>query len=162
MLPVVAAMIASIMFLPQLTHTIPHSDTHIAEGTWSQYSQGPTDGQIWYHTTQTGKLKNPKRYDGFVAVADCDLVGDEAWIRVYPWKKWQHVFIFDCSGHVSTTRWFHEAGIIGELGWYIARELDVPTGKGVRGAISFSPPAIIRMRERERERWLRRLTRMVR
>lgn len=150
------------VMLPPPTHTIPDERHKIYGGVWSQFNQGPTDGQIWYHTTQTRLLKNPKQYDGFIAVADCKLVGDEAWIKVYPWKRWHHVFIFDCSGHASTTRWFHEAGIIGELGWYIARSLEVPVGQGVKGEITFSPPAVIRVIEREKEKRIERLMEIVR
>lgn len=123
--------------------TVPPPDLPppaIDRGIWSQYNRGPTEAQIWYHQEVTGLLRDPWRYDGFIARLSCDEVGQDAWIRIGEDPQWQHVFVFDCSGHASTTRWMREAGIIGELGYYLARENGVPVGRGVRGAITFTNP----------------------
>lgn len=111
----------------------------IIEGTFSQYNRGPTDSQIWYHTEVTGLLKKGRGYQGFVAVVDCDRVGDDAWIRVGK-SGWLKVFVFDCSGHLSTTRWMFENNIPAELGWYLVEKLDLSHGVGIPGAITYQNP----------------------
>jgi hypothetical protein len=119
---------------------IPVRPITVTEGTWSQYGKSPTDGQIWYHSTQTKLLENPDAYDAFIAVQSCDDVGKTAWIKVGDHQDWLLTFIFDCSGHSSTTQWFKRANIIGELDYYTARELDILVGRGVVGAITFNSP----------------------
>lgn len=112
---------------------------HVEYGTFSQYNRGPTDSQIWYHTTVTGLLKPGKGYQGFIAVVDCDRVGHDAWIRVGK-SGWLKVFVFDCSGHVSTTRWMLDNDIPAELGWYLVEKLGLPHGVGIPGAITYQNP----------------------
>lgn len=112
---------------------------HLDYGTFSQYNRGPTDSQIWYHTQVTGLLKPGQGYQGMIAVVDCDLVGKDAWVRVKG-SDWLKVFVFDCSGHVSTTRWMIDNDIPAELGWYLVEKLGLPHGVGVPGAITYQDP----------------------
>lgn len=114
------------------------------QGSWSQYAKEPTDSQIWYHTEVTGLLSHPEEYDSFIAMVDCDHVGRDVWISVKggPWRK---AFVFDCSGHVSTTTWMRQNGIIGELDYYTIKELGLPPRQGVRGKLSFLEPISLRL-----------------
>lgn len=111
----------------------------VDRGIFSQYNKGPTDSQIRYHTEVTGLLKPDKGYQGFIAVIDCDRVGDDAWVKIGK-SGWLKVFVFDCSGHVSTTRWMLENDIPAELGWYLVEKLDLPHGVGIPGALTYQNP----------------------
>ncbi len=108
-------------------------------GLFSQYAKGPTDSQIWYHEEVTGLLSDYENYDGFVAVVDCSLVGEAAWISI-DGSPWEHVFIGDCSGHVSTTTWMKRAGILAEIDWYLKEKHGVPDLKAVPGKMAWQHP----------------------
>lgn len=136
---IVTTMLMGMLSISPSPNPHPLGDPSFKSGMWSQYNRGPTDSQIWYHTEVTGKLSDPDRYDGFIAVIDCDLVGDDAWIQIGSHEQWLHVFIFDCSGHWHTTEWMNENGILGEVDYYTMRELGVPPMRGVRGKITFNP-----------------------
>lgn len=127
-----------------MTTLVTPPETLYMRGSWSQYAKGPTDSQIWYHTEVTGKLEDPERYDSFVAMIDCDHVGKDVWISV-DGSEWRDAFVFDCSGHTSTTVWMSENNIIGELDYYTVKELGIPERQGVDGRLSFVMPVELRL-----------------
>lgn len=118
-------------------------------GYFSQYSQPPTDGTIAYHQDVSGLLpQDMTHYMGVVAVKDCSLVGNDAWIWITDQRattgytyRWLPVKVFDCSGHAATTKWMNQNSIIGELGYYLVNRLGL-YGKGaISGEIAFANPA---------------------
>lgn len=111
----------------------------VERGTLSQFARGPTDSQIWYHTEVTGLLDKSKGYVSYIAVVDCDKVGKDAWVKIGS-GAWRYAFVFDCSGHVSTTTWMNTNGIPAELDWYTAEELGLDHSKGIAGAVTYQNP----------------------
>ncbi len=122
-------------------------------GLWTFYNQNPTDGTINYHQDVSGKLpQDMSPYDGVIAIAaDCSMVGKEAWIRLTDlhipieyWNVWQHVVVFDCGGHQeSIDNFFEPLGIIGELGFYLARDSGaMALGRAVEGDITWEDPTM--------------------
>jgi hypothetical protein len=119
-------------------------------GYFSQYDQSPTDGTIEYHQDISGRLpQDLSAYAGVVAVKDCSLVGSDAWIWIMDSRAnmayaWLPVKVFDCSGHAETTEWMEQNNIIGELGYYLARDLGV-LSRGIRGKILFKNPTAVEL-----------------
>lgn len=116
---------------PAVPHPIP-----MQEGWFSQYARAPTDATIKYRQ-QTGSLpQDLSAYRGVIAVADCSLIGNEAWLRIAGKDDWIPVIIFDCAAADGTLAWMAENNIILELGYYLARDLGV-LGRGVRGELAY-------------------------
>lgn len=122
-------------------------------GLWTFYGQRPTDGTIDYHQNVSGKLpQDMSQFDGVIAIAaDCSVVGKEAWIRLTDphipieyWNHWQHVMVFDCGGNQeSIDNFFNPLGIIGELGFYLARDSGaMELGRAVEGDIAWEDPTM--------------------
>lgn len=120
-------------------------------GLWTFYHQNPTDGTIDYHQNVSEKIpKDLSDFDGVVAlVLGCRDVGEEAWIRITDphvpieqWNRWKHVMVFDCGGHAeSIENFFGPNNIIGELGYYLARDTGaMPLGRAVAGDFTFENP----------------------
>lgn len=117
-------------------------------GYFSHYTQSPTDGTIAYHQEVSSLLPHDMApYKGVVAVADCSLVGQDAWIwitdqRAAPGytRTWLFVKVFDCSGHASTTMWMNQNNIVGELGYYLVRDIGLLHQGGIEGEIVFQDP----------------------
>lgn len=142
-----------LMFLAIIASAQICQPGNLRQGYFSQYSQSPTDGTIAYHQDRSGKLpQDISAYVGVVAVRDCGLVGDDAWIRITDERtnpdyvgSWLPVKIFDCSGHVETTEWMDDHNILGELGYYLANDLDL-YGKGdISGEMILEAPASVEM-----------------
>jgi hypothetical protein len=105
-------------------------------GTFSHYGIMPTIGTIQYQQ-EMGRLPlDLSPYDGVIAVLDCSLVGQEAWISVED-SDWLSVIIFDCAGDTETVEWMKSGNVIGELSYHLAEELGT-LGRGVPGELSLS------------------------
>lgn len=123
----------------------------LRQGYFSQYGKSPTDGTIAYHQNESGRLpQDMSQYVGVIAVKDCSLVGDDAWIRIIDERAnpeyagfWLPVKIFDCSGHTETTEWMNENNILGELGYYLAQALDLNGEGQIPGEIILTAPASV-------------------
>lgn len=108
-------------------------------GFLSQYDQGPTDGTLYYRIHESKEVMDYD-YDGYLAVADCSRIGDEAILEIEyddydSGPLW--IAILDCAGHKSTTDWFNEAGIIGEVDYYTALEHGFLDRGNVTGTLSW-------------------------
>ena len=123
-------------------------------GLWTFYHQNPTDGTIDYHQNVSEKLpQDLSDFDGVVAlVLGCRDVGKEAWIRITEphipvehWNRWKHVMVFDCGGDSeSIENFFRPNNIIGELGYYLARDTGaMPLGRAVEGDFTFEDPTMV-------------------
>lgn len=119
-------LIFTLIVWPDYTPYVP--DLEIQDGWWSQYAEEPTLWQIDYHDYQDEEV------DGFIAVLDCDLVGQYAWIKVNN-SPWQYVRAFDCLGSNGNLGWWTENNIIGEIGYYLAEKFGVAGQGGVKARL---------------------------
>jgi len=127
----------------------PYANFTNAEfGYFSHYEQSPTDGTIAFRQNESGELPDDlSRYAGVVAVADCSLIGDDAWIYLTDLRVpaeygfvWLPVKVFDCSGDMETSSWMRKNNIIGELGYYLTMKTGLYKQGGIRGKITFKNP----------------------
>jgi hypothetical protein len=102
----------------------------VRTGWWSQYDEGPTLAQIEYHGFSINDA------DGFIAVLDCDRVGEYAWIRVNM-SDWFKVLVFDCLGANGNLSWWRNNHILGEIDYYTAVKHGVEGQGGVRAHLAF-------------------------
>lgn len=96
------------------------------EGWWSQYAEQPTLNMIAYHGYEDEDV------DGFIAVLDCDRVGDYAWIGIN--NGIYRVRAFDCLGgwDGGDPEWWYTNNVIGEIDYYLAEREGVVGQGGVR------------------------------
>lgn len=108
-------------------------------GWLSQIAEVPTNATV-AQQQEWGRLpEDMSMYDGVIAVADCDRIGHEAWLRisydgVYE-SDWLRTIVHDCSGHQSTTSWMARDNIIAEVGHGLALEHGFLDRGGVRGEL---------------------------
>lgn len=116
----------------------PVTDREIHEGYFSRYNLSPTAATIAYRQHVGDLPVNMSHYDGVIAVADCSMVGKDAW--VYVDGIWYDMIVFDCSGHEETSLWMEQNRILGEWGYYFAERLNLLEAGGVPGMLSYDPP----------------------
>lgn len=105
-------------------------------GFLSQYAQGVMEPTIAARQ-EWGQLPlDLSGFDGFIAVADCGLVGQTAYLSIEG-GPWLTVGIADCSGHWHTTAWMREAKIIAEVGYRLAERFGFVGRGGVSAEIRF-------------------------
>jgi hypothetical protein len=110
-------------------------------GWWSQYDQHPTDMMIAYHGYEDEDV------DGFIAVPDCTRVGQYALIGVN-----EHVYyvrVFDCLSRHEDLGWWTRNNILGEIGYYIAKDAGVLDRGGVRAWIRWLGGEHVRARTQQ-------------
>lgn len=81
--------------------------------------------QSWGHLPE-----DLSRYDGFVATESCGHIGEE----VYLYREgvgFELFAVFDCSGHLSTTRWMKANNILVEVDHRTAQRWGVVDQGGV-------------------------------
>ena len=127
-------LLASAILLPFIIFPVPMEPFPVTSGYWSRYAEEPTLDTIHYRQAVGDLPLDLSGYAGVIAVADCKLVGRDAWIQVED-SKWLRTIIFDCSGHAETSRWMKEGRIIGELGYGLAKELGTTRRGGVPGKL---------------------------
>ena len=69
--------------------------------------------------------------DGFIAVADCDQIGDIWALRPVGQVWWETFLVADCSGHATTTGWMTKNRIIAEVDYETALRWNT-VGKGIK------------------------------
>lgn len=99
------------------------------KGYWSQFAEQPTKWQIAYHGYENEDV------DGFIAVMDCDRVGQYADITINGSSQWLRVRVFDCMGRNGDPSWWYDNNIIGEIGYPLAKQFNVVNKGGVRGEL---------------------------
>lgn len=96
---------------------------------FSRYDRAPTDDTLQYRIDMEQIDPNWRAwYDGLIAVADCDSIGEEMWAKLD--DRWMRLLIFDCAGHKETVEWMRDGNIAGELGYYTAESIGF-THRGV-------------------------------
>jgi hypothetical protein len=90
----------------------------VTTGIASQYDAGVMSNVI--HTRQTARVSqalptNLPDVDGYIAVEECDRVGDIVDLRPSHQEEWESFLIADCSGHQSTSNWMQRNNIIAEV-----------------------------------------------
>jgi len=94
----------------------------IVTGTLSQYGPGRMESNIALR--QAGETAHDlpmdlSRYEGFVAVLNCDDVGKTVYLRPVscPECEWRKFLAADCAGKADGGyAWMKEGNIIGEIG----------------------------------------------
>jgi hypothetical protein len=116
------------------------------EGSLSRYNPDVMPRVLeWRHDNGIPAGFDPYRgYDGYIAVAWCELVGKEADVQVYVRGEYigtKHVLIADCAGHWSTYRWMYEQQIAAELDWqsWCSWGLEDGTGAWVKVEVITEP-----------------------
>jgi hypothetical protein len=102
----------------------------VKTGWWSQYDEGPTLAQMAYHDFSIDDA------EGFIAVLNCDRVGEYAWIRVND-SDWIRTRVFDCLGSNGNPSWWRNNHILGEIDYYTAVKHGVEGQGGVRAHLAF-------------------------
>ena len=132
-------LLCSIVLLLDTTPHCPPTPIKIDTGYFSQYGQAPTDGTIAYRQFIGQLPMDMSEYDGVIAVSDCDLIGEDAWIKING-SRWLRVITFDCAGSAQTVEWMESNNIIGELCFYLAERFAIIGQGGIRGQITFEEP----------------------
>lgn len=74
----------------------------------------------------------PAYVDGFIAVVECDRIGDLVTVVYEDFVE--TMMVADCSGHVETTRWMDRNNILMEVGHETALRWDV-VGRGAKVSV---------------------------
>lgn len=99
---------------------------------FSQYDLGPTDATIEYRQNIGDIPIDMSKYSGVIAVENCSNIGKEAMIRIS--GLWHRVIAFDCLAR-NEHNWMKENNIVAELGYHIARKLNLEERRGTRGVL---------------------------
>jgi len=105
----------------------------LVSGIASQYSQGVMMSVA--RTRQAGltayslPMQIPSRVSGFIAVVDCQRIGEIVRVRYNEYDE--YLMVADCSGHQETTNWMERNNIIMEIGYETALRWGV-VGRGAR------------------------------
>ena len=100
----------------------------------SQYAESVFDRVV--ATRQAGRTAKDlpmllPDVDGFIAVADCDQIGDVWTLRPAGQVQWETFLVADCSGHAATTEWMTRNEIICEIDYEAASRWNT-VGQGIR------------------------------
>jgi hypothetical protein len=103
-------------------------------GHFSQYSRQPTiDTVAWRR--MVGHI-GPERYDGFIALPSCERLGQTVQVQIDGDPRWWTLVIMDCSGHATATEWMARNRILGEIGYFAARDMGLAPGRGASGRMA--------------------------
>ena len=103
--------------------------------TLSQFAERPTRAVIANRSvpgrTAHTLPANHADYDGYIAVLDCDRIGDVVTVR---WNgHTARAVVFDCAGDSATRAWMRRGNVIGEVDYDTAKRW-VMIGRGMRNA----------------------------
>lgn len=87
-------------------------------GVLSAYGESPTVGTVSYRV-DVGDLPH-RDFDFFVAVADCDFIGQRA-VLVADESIYEGV-VFDCAGDSNSYRWMKDNIVAGEVDYWFWQE----------------------------------------
>ena len=111
------------------------SSAECEHGTLSYYAAAPTraviaNRSVPWRTAHTLPA-NHADYDGYIAVLDCDRIGEVVDVR---WNgHTARLVIFDCAGDAATRAWMRSGNVIGEVSFDVAKRWRV-IGRGMRNA----------------------------
>lgn len=105
----------------------------VAIGIASQYGNGVAESVI--RVRQTHNVSRPlplnlPRVDGYVAVRDCDRIGETWWLRPEG-GEWELFLVMDCAGSRETRNWMDRNRILVEVDWETAVRWGT-VGRGVK------------------------------
>ncbi len=96
-------------------------------GWLSQYGEAPTVGTIAYRQSVGDLPLDLSRFDGFIATADCGLIGSTAWLSINGGRL-EYVIVFDCAGHAETYEWMTTNRVIAEVDYWMAERYGLDGG----------------------------------
>lgn len=130
--------LAAALFLAMPILPEPEEPKTPLEGLFSQYRRDPTAGTALWRM-QAGQLPDVP-HDGYIALPSCELLGQIVQVQVETRPgRWWRLQVFDCSGHAHATRWMEEGNILGELGYFVAREMGIPEHGPTAGRMILPP-----------------------
>lgn len=83
-----------------------------------------------FRPNDTGYLPPALWVDGYIAVVECDRLGEIVWLRFGDSAEWNQLQVSDCSGHATTTRWMRQNNILGEVDYWMAARYRFAGGPG--------------------------------
>lgn len=118
---------AAILISPIVDPSVSTTEYDEMHGYLSKYSEAPTIGTVNYriHTSKQLPEDAWHRYDTFIAVHDCDLIGREGWLHIPAENLNLKAVVFDCSGDLETSQWMKDNNILGEVDYYTANKYNV-------------------------------------
>jgi len=106
----------------------------LVSGWASQYAPGVMERVVRVRQSGRTSMDLPVELpdvDGFIAVEDCDRIGDIVYIRREGTEKWYSFLVADCSGHAETTSWMERNNILIEVDYETAVRWDT-VGRGIK------------------------------
>jgi len=107
--------------LIRLSSPLPTPDLYVAGA--SQYGPGVMERVIANRVsgrTAHDLPQYPPAADGWIAVQNCNRIGEMWELRPVGQQEWESFLVVDCSGHVSTTEWLTENNIAVEVDYQTA------------------------------------------
>jgi len=101
----------------------------VAFGWASQYAPGVIQQRYGHLPAQLPEVA------GYVAVVECDRLGELLYIRPEGSVVWELFLVTDCSGHAATTAWMRNNNIPVEVDHETARRWGT-VGRGMRVEIT--------------------------
>jgi len=93
----------------------------------SQYGPGVMESVIRVRqagrTAMTLPMELPET-DGYVAMVECDRIGDVVYLRPLGDEVFESFLVVDCSGHAETTDWMERNNILVEVDYETALRWD--------------------------------------
>jgi len=87
-------------------------------GALSAYGEAPTVGTLAYRE-EMGQISH-REYDFFIAVPDCDLIGQQAILAAD--DVLYEGIVFDCAGDSDSYRWMKDNIVAGEVDYWFWQE----------------------------------------
>jgi len=105
-------------------------------GTASQYAPGAMESVIRVRQAGLTRYSLPQEIpayvDGFIAVEECDRIGETV-VVVYKGFV-ETMMVADCSGHAETSSWMERNNILMEVGYETALRWGI-VGRGAKVAV---------------------------
>lgn len=89
-------------------------------GWTSRYDPNPMNATIELRQEWGQLPQNLEMYDGFVAVADCDRIGEETYLKPINATQFERFLVVDCAGSQQAYNWMVENNIIVEVDYTTA------------------------------------------
>ena len=126
----------------------------VVSGWASQYAPNVMERVV--RTRQAGRTAHDlpldlSGIDGFVAIVDCDRIGEVVQIRAEGSREWESFLVSDCSGSAKVTDWMVRNGILVELDWPTVVRWNGQKGRGIRVEVKEELEDAIKRNERALE-----------
>lgn len=107
----------------------------VISGVASHYDPGIMENVIRVRQSGNVRMSLPQELpivDGYIAVDNCDDIGEVWLLRPEGTREWRKYLVTDCAGAEETRQWMRRGLIICELDWLSFRELGGQRHRGMR------------------------------